>query len=454
MALQADATPAAFARGGPDLAGLRDRIDRRFRQRRRVALALPLLLLAYLAYVALAFDLPGLVQKARIDNALILLSDSYSHKTHVTRDNRSGAISIAIEGERKGLYPQDAPPEWVRRQGDSTLVDLPKGAWVSIAPQEVVMTLPGRGTARLVPGPGGVALTLSPGFPPDLLNASDNRVVIAAPEGRLTVTRARTEVFRYHFGWELFFFTLDSPFHGKSLAELARLALGGPELRPGHSNIAAMAQDIWTNAMWRHADVAWALFETLLMAFLGTLSAALIGLPLAFLAARNFGPSRALRFGMRRVFDFLRGVDGLIWTIILARAFGPGPLTGALAIALTDTGSFGKLFSEALENVDDRQVEGLRATGANGLQRNRFGVLPQVAPVILSQVLYFLESNTRSATVIGAIVGGGIGLMLTQAIQTQKDWEEVSYYIVLIVLLVMAMDWLSGRIRRRLIRGA
>ena len=80
-------------------------------------------------------------------------------------------------------------------------------------------------------------------------------------------------------------------------------------------------------------------------------------------------------------------------------------------------------------------------------------MIPQVTPVLLSQILYYLESNTRSATVIGAIVGGGIGLLLTQAISTQKDWEEVSYYIVLIVLMVIAMDTLSGWLRTKLIKG-
>ena len=153
------------------------------------------------------------------------------------------------------------------------------------------------------------------------------------------------------------------------------------------------------------------------------------------------------------MFDFLRGVDGLIWTIVLSRAFGPGPLTGALAILLTDTGSFGKMFSEALENVDDKQIEGIASTGAAPVQRYRFGVIPQITPVLLSQVLYYLESNTRSATIIGAITGGGIGLLLTQAIITQKDWEEVSYYIVLIILMVIAMDSFSGWLRRKLIAG-
>ena len=80
-------------------------------------------------------------------------------------------------------------------------------------------------------------------------------------------------------------------------------------------------------------------------------------------------------------------------------------------------------------------------------------MIPQIAPILLSQVLYFFESNTRSATVIGAIVGGGIGLLLTQAIQTQKDWEDVAYYMILIVLMVMLMDSFSGWIRRRFIKG-
>jgi len=248
----------------------------------------------------------------------------------------------------------------------------------------------------------------------------------------------------------LFFFTLDSPFYGKSYGQLTAL-LGAERLDPTRSNLSYMASEFWNNTHWHHGDVAWALFETVLMAFLGTMGAALIALPLAFLAAANFTPIRTLRFACRRLFDFVRGVDGLIWTIILSRAFGPGPMTGALAILLTDSGTFGKTFSEALENIDEKQLEGIRSTGAGPLLRARFGVLPQIAPILLSQVLYYLESNTRSATVIGAIVGGGIGLLLTQAIITQKDWEDVAYYMILIVLMVMAMDTFSGWLRRKLI---
>ena len=109
---------------------------------------------------------------------------------------------------------------------------------------------------------------------------------------------------RYHFGWELFWFTLDSPFSGKSFFELAALALSGERLVEGRSNLAAMVHDIWTNQMWQHKDVMWAIFETILMAFPGTMGAGIVALPLAFAAARNFSPVMMLRASVRRVFDF------------------------------------------------------------------------------------------------------------------------------------------------------
>ncbi len=425
----------------------------RFRRRQIVSFALPAVVLAYLVYVFFAFDISGIAARARTDNAAILLGDFWSFKTHVTRDNRSGAVSVAIEGENKGTYPTGMLPDWVTQADGITRIDLGHGHEIVYERAAARYTVPGYGVIEVQPGTDALQLSLPEGPVPDWISASDTRVGVTTPQGRFSVTRARTETFRYQAGWELFFFTLDSPFYGKGPLELARLSLWGARLDPAQSNIAAMARDFWNNKMWRHGDVAWALFETVLMAFLGTMGAAMIALPVAFLAASNFAPLRSIRFGLRRVFDFLRGVDGLIWTIILSRAFGPGPLTGSLAILLTDTGTFGKMFSEALENIDDKQVEGIASTGANAVQKAHAGVIPQITPVLLSHVLYYLESNTRSATVIGAIVGGGIGLLLTQAISTQKDWEEVSYYMVLIVLMVMAMDTLSGWLRRKLIKG-
>jgi phosphonate transport system permease protein len=434
-------------------AGIRGAALKRMGRKRAIALSVPALLLLYLVYIFFAFDVAGLAQRARMDNAVILVSDAISYKTHVTRDNRRGTLQVAIEGSRRAAYPDDALPDWVRHDGTRTVIDLGSGHVVTYDGPLITYDMPGYGLVRITIG-DPIVLELPGGGPvPSFINASDARVVVTTSAGRLTVTRSRANTFRYFYGWELFFFDLQSRFYGMSAGDLLGAVVAGDRLHPDLPNWQAVVRDVWTNSIWRHGEVFWAIAETALMAFLGTFGAAIIALPLAFLAARNFAPFRAVRFAVRRFFDFVRGVDALIFTIILSRAFGPGPMTGALAILITDSGSFGKLFSEALENTDRRQIEGVQSTGANAVQQYRFGVIPQVMPVLLSQVLYFLESNTRSATVIGAIVGGGIGLMLTQAIQTTSDWEKVTYYIILIVLLVILMDTISGWLRRRLIRG-
>ena len=414
------------------------------RRKRMMGFGIVAAVMVYLTYIFFAFNIPQVISDIDGDDARILVADSYSYKTHVARDNRTGEIEVAIEGERKGAYPQGEAPSWVAL-GETTTIQLEDGHVVTFGAEEIRYDIPGYGLVTARPGADGVNATLPEGDVPDWINASKNRLAITTDAGRLTITRNRSEVFRYFGGWELFFFTLDSPYHSVGPAALLSRAMGG--------EAGAIWSDFWGNAMWRHSDVVWAIGETILMAFLGTFGAAMIALPLGFLAAKNFTPLGPIRFAMRRIFDFLRGVDGLIWTIILSRAFGPGPMTGALAILLTDTGSFGKMFSETFENVDAKQIEGIASTGAKPLQRYRFGVIPQVTPVLLSQILYYLESNTRSATIIGAIAGGGIGLLLTQAIITQKDWEEVTYYIILIVIMVMLMDSLSGWLRRRLIKG-
>lgn len=430
---------------------LKRQIEGQFNRKRLWSFGLPALVLVYLSYIAFTFDVPGLLHRFEVDNARALVADSYSYKTHVSRDNRSGEVSVAIEGERKGTYAVGTAPEWVSLAGMDagavTEIDLGDGHLVVFGEDNFVSyDVPGYGLIKAQPSRShGVQAQLPTEGVPEWINASKNRMTITTDAGRLTITRNRTEVFRYFTGWELFFFTLDSPYHGLGFGEVMARALGGES--------AEVWEDFWTNKMWRHQDVAWALFETILMAFLGTVGAAIVAFPLAFLAAKNFTPLMLVRQITRRFFDFFRGVDALIWTIVLARAFGPGPLTGALAILITDTGSFGKMFSEALENVDTKQIEGIQSTGAKPMQRYRFGVIPQVTPVLVSQILYYFESNTRSATIIGAMTGGGIGLLLTQAMITQKDWEEVAYYIVLIVLMVMLMDSFSGWLRRRLISG-
>ena len=428
-----------------DIETLKSDVGELFYFKRAWAFGIPIAILAYLTYVFISFDILGLSERGSLQNAKSLVGDMYSHKVHVSRDNRKGDISISIEGEKKGRYPSGEAPEWVEL-GSTSKIDLGNGHFIYFGEKDVVYEVPNYGRIWAEPGLRGIEAEYPDGPLPEWINQSKNRVTITTDAGRLTITRNRTEVFRYFYGWELFFFTLDSQYHGKSISELASLAFNG--------ELTKIMRDFWYNKMWRHSDVAWAIGETILMAFLGTFGAALVAFPLAFLAAKNITPLQPIRFFFRRIFDFTRGLDHLLWTIILARAFGPGPLTGALAMVVTDTGTFGKLFSETLENVDNKQIDGVQSTGARNIQRYRFGVIPQITPVLISQILYYFESNIRGATVIGAMVGGGIGLLLTQAIITQSNWEEVTYYIILIILLVTATDWLSGKIRRRLIKGS
>jgi phosphonate transport system permease protein len=189
-----------------------------------------------------------------------------------------------------------------------------------------------------------------------------------------------------------------------------------------------------------------ALGETLSIALLGTTLAAIFALPISLLAARNIVPSRLFRFPVRRFFDTIRGVDTLIWALVWINVVGLGPFAGVLAIAVSDFGAFGKLFSEAIEAADQRQVEGIRASGGNALHEIRFGLLPQVLPVIAGQVLYFIESNTRSATIIGIVGAGGIGLQLAEQIRV-LEWQKVSFLILMILVAVAVIDWISGKLR-------
>ena len=189
-----------------------------------------------------------------------------------------------------------------------------------------------------------------------------------------------------------------------------------------------------------------ALGETLSIALLGTTIAAIAALPFSLLAARNIIPSGWLRFPVRRAFDTIRGVDTLIWALVWINVVGLGPFAGVLAIAVSDFGAFGKLFSEAIEAADSKQVEGVRASGGNALHEIRFGLMPQVLPVIAGQVLYFIESNTRSATIIGIVGAGGIGLQLAEQIRV-LEWQKVSFLILMILVAVAAIDWISGKLR-------
>ena len=189
-----------------------------------------------------------------------------------------------------------------------------------------------------------------------------------------------------------------------------------------------------------------ALGQTLAIAFLGTTAAGVLALPLGFLAARNVIAGRIVHFLSRRVLDTIRSVDTLIWALIWINVVGLGPFAGALAIASTDFAALAKLMSEAIETADRGPVEGVIAAGGGRLAVMRFGLLPQVLPVFASQALYFFESNTRSATIIGIVGAGGIGLYLSEMIRV-LEWQEAAFLIVMVLITVAVIDVISRRLR-------
>ncbi|MBN8872327.1 MAG: phosphonate ABC transporter, permease protein PhnE [Rhodospirillales bacterium] len=202
-------------------------------------------------------------------------------------------------------------------------------------------------------------------------------------------------------------------------------------------------------AQWQ--DILQGLAESVAMAFLGTFVAACLALPLGFLGARNVVVNLLAHFSIRRVFDGVRGIDQLIWALAFVRAVGLGPLAGVLAITAAEVFVLAKSFAEAIENADPRQREAITAAGGSRLAEIRYGLLPQVLPVLLAQVLYAFESNTRSAAILGVVGAGGIGLQIAERIRV-RYWNEVSFIILLILVTVAVIDFLSARVRRRLVR--
>jgi phosphonate transport system permease protein len=201
--------------------------------------------------------------------------------------------------------------------------------------------------------------------------------------------------------------------------------------------------DSWDQAtLYLHA-----LAETVAIAFLGTLLGAVLAVPLALMAARNTTINRVVQFFARRSSDTIRGVDQLIWALIWVNVVGLGPFAGMLAVMTSDIGNLSKLFSEALETADRKPVEGVISTGGTRMLGIRFGVIPQVLPVIASQALYFFESNTRSSTIIGIVGAGGIGLHLAEQIRT-LEFQSVAFIILLILGAVIAIDFVSGLLRQ------
>ena len=193
------------------------------------------------------------------------------------------------------------------------------------------------------------------------------------------------------------------------------------------------------------------LWDTINIATLGTLMAIVIAVPVAYCAARNTTPSVAL---VRPVALFIivssRSINSLIWALMLVTIVGPGVFAGILAIGLRSIGFCAKLLYEAIEEIDEGQVEAVRATGASRAQVTAYGVVPQVLPAFAGISVFRWDINIRESTVLGLVGGGGIGLPLNAAITTLA-WTKVSLILLLIVATVVVSEWVSAKVRHAII---
>lgn len=434
-------------------------IEKIARRRFRWTMITFTLILVYFILSFIQFDLGSIAQKWNEERAARFILDTYAHKDHVTmRWNKPGEFRIAFEGGYRTIY--DPAPNWFTKNkttGAGT-INFDNGGKITIFADRVEMfDWPGTSETFVfklgdnkkpeVVGYAGRKQDL----PPWMRWTENNVEVRPSLFERLQVGISRVEVHRYEVGWKYFWFDFDSPLVGKGVTEAVGLMFSSNRIDPDQSNASLVLTEFLDNEIWGHRSILFAMVETVLMALLGTMLAALVGLPLAFLAAKNVTPFSGVRFILRSLFNFLRALDMLIWSLIFLRAFGPGLFTGIFAIAFTDTGTFGKLMSEAIENTDKKEREGVQSTGATRIQQNRFGVIPQILPIFISQSLYYLESNTRGAVLLGAMGAGGIGLKFLGALQTGSDFEDVAYMALLVQITVILMDNMSAWLRRRLI---
>ena len=192
------------------------------------------------------------------------------------------------------------------------------------------------------------------------------------------------------------------------------------------------------------------LLDTILMAYVGTLVGAAIGFVLCFTCSRNLVKNAWVCAIMRRFLEFGRTVPDIVFALIFVGAFGLGPVPGVLAIVMHTTGALGKLFSEVVENIDMKPVEGIAASGGSWVQQIRFAVLPQVMSNFVSYTLLRFEINVRSAGVLGFVGAGGIGMTLMVSIRRFYA-SDVSAMLLLIVACVMLIDYGTEKVRHRLI---
>ena len=218
----------------------------------------------------------------------------------------------------------------------------------------------------------------------------------------------------------------------------------------GTPDLVGLVADMFPPTVATLPEVSVAALETLQMALVGTAIAAALSVPLAFLAAKNVTPNRALYHVTRSFIVFTRAVPALFFALVFVAAVGLGPFPGTLPLANHSIGMLGKLYAETIEEIDAGQVEALRSTGAGPLQVLAFAVVPQVLPSFVGLTLYRWDINIRSSVVLGLVGAGGIGFLLTNAMRLFK-YQEVLTILLFIFVIVLIVEQTSSYIREKFI---
>ncbi|MEM6945065.1 MAG: phosphonate ABC transporter, permease protein PhnE [Pseudomonadota bacterium] len=216
-----------------------------------------------------------------------------------------------------------------------------------------------------------------------------------------------------------------------------------------------IAGDIWTRATpprWEYiTQLGQPLWDTINIATLGTILAIFLAVPVAFLAARNTTPSVLfVRPIALLIIVSTRSINSLIWALLLIAIIGPGVFAGVMAIAIRSIGFCAKLLYEAIEEIDQTQVEAVTATGASRAQVMAYGIVPQIMPAFAGIAVFRWDINIRESTVLGLVGAGGIGLQLSASLNTLA-WPQVSLILLVILLAVVVSEWVSAKVRSAII---
>jgi phosphonate transport system permease protein len=267
------------------------------------------------------------------------------------------------------------------------------------------------------------------------LNAMPDAARLAALDA------ARPKPWLHMFTWALALAILAASWNGADMRPMALVNDAG--------NMAEFAGSFFPPDFREWRLYLTEMLVTLKIAVWGTALAVLLAVPLALLAAGNLAPWW-IHQPVRRLLDAFRSINEMVFAMLFIVAVGLGPFAGVLALWVHTTGTLAKLFSEAVEAIDPQPVEGIRATGASKLEEIRYGVLPQVMPLWISYSLYRFEANVRSASVVGMVGAGGIGVILWEIIRGFQ-YAQTAAVLLIVIVTVSLIDMASARLRKALI---